>query len=181
MEARARGLDGACAVSKKTTVYLAGKISVKRAMTIWARTLFVTGQTLIIPVKFEPTIKEWTGATPTFSSEVQKGSFQILHQIRLVGDQHGIDKWFWLSFGTDVRYAVMTPDFVSKTQPGRLGNRKGKGGFSHFSLVPLPGIEAREWHDIIAETSGRIYRFRLYKATRANIKKFQVKSKKVKV
>lgn len=49
----------------------------------------------------------------------------------------------FLNYGTDVRYAVMTQDFRSKTRPGVIASYPGRGGFSHFGLAP--GIEARNW------------------------------------
>ena len=63
--------------------------------------------------------------------------------------------WFFLNDGTDIRYAVMTADFVPKTTPGTLTTVRGSGGLSHFDFNnPRPGIEARLWTHIIAEIEG---------------------------
>ena len=53
---------------------------------------------------------------------------------------------FYVDGGTDIRHAVMTRDFISKTVPNSLSSRKGRGGlaFVHPRLM-LPGIEARNF------------------------------------
>lgn len=62
------------------------------------------------------------------------------------------DEIFWyLNNGTDKRYAVMTKDFVPKTQPRVIGSRQGKGGFAYYVDFEVDGIEAREWIEEIAE------------------------------
>lgn len=164
---------------KKQKTWQAQPIKLKKMYSVWRRSLLFTGKTLIIPVYFEQTVREWTGDKPKFRSEVERGSLVMVHQIRLTGPEKGIKKWFWLSFGTAVRYAVMSQDFVSKTQPGTTANRKGAGGFSHFSKFPLPGIEARDWHNIIRLAAGPLYRSRLVAATRRNIDLLRPKSKVV--
>jgi hypothetical protein len=58
--------------------------------------------------------------------------------------------FWWLELGTDTRYAVMTPDFVSKTAPGRVVSQQGQGGFAYLSKNPKPGIEARNVRVTIA-------------------------------
>lgn len=53
--------------------------------------------------------------------------------------------------GTNIRFNVMTKDFVPKTLVGTLNTQPGQGGFSHTDYEnPRPGIEARGWTDIIA-------------------------------
>ena len=60
------------------------------------------------------------------------------------------DVYIWLNDGTRTRYAVMTPDFVSKTKPRWIGSRLGQGGLSHFNFRnPRSGIQARAWTDTI--------------------------------
>lgn len=63
--------------------------------------------------------------------------------------------WHWLNEGTDVRYALMSPDFVAKTVPGRLDSGSGAGGVLMIDMRhPRPGIEARNWTDEIAKVMG---------------------------
>lgn len=60
--------------------------------------------------------------------------------------------WHWLDEGTDVRYAIMTPDFVAKTVPGSLDSRAGSGGVIIVDTSnPQPGIQARGWSPEIAK------------------------------
>ena len=58
--------------------------------------------------------------------------------------------YFFLTRGTSVRYATMTPNFQSKTVPGRLSTRGGRGGVWFINKrQPRPGIKARNF-DILA-------------------------------
>lgn len=65
--------------------------------------------------------------------------------------------WHYLDEGTDVRYALMTPDFSPKTRPGALDAVAGTGGVIIVDLDhPRPGIEARGWSKLIAKQIGEI-------------------------
>lgn len=59
---------------------------------------------------------------------------------------------FWLNDGTSINYAVMTNDFIPKTNPNALRSGAGRGGFSHLTF-PFggPGIEARNFDQSVAE------------------------------
>ena len=60
--------------------------------------------------------------------------------------------WWYLNSGTRVRYASMTSDWVSKTQPRRIRPGQGRGQVAYISRRrPRPGITAREWAALIAE------------------------------
>lgn len=164
----------------KGKVFLARPMSISKAVNVMASTLKQTGVRKNITPNFKPTVKTWTGDKPDFVSEVEKGNQVILHQIRLEGDGKAVPKWFWLSFGTSVRYATMTPGFVSKTQPGTLRGRKGKGGLLFIDRSkPRPGIEARLWHEIIARNAKPVYTKEIMKALRKNKGKIFPKSKVV--
>ena len=61
----------------------------------------------------------------------------------------------YINFGTDVRRALLTPDWVSKTQPGVIGSSPGQGLVVAVSRsFQFPGIKARNFDEAIAE---RIY------------------------
>jgi hypothetical protein len=54
--------------------------------------------------------------------------------------------------GTQVRYATMTDDFISKTRPGVLNARAGQGGLAFVSRQrPRPGLEARDFTGMIQD------------------------------
>ena len=57
----------------------------------------------------------------------------------------------FVSGGTRVRYATMTPDFVAKTTPRVIGSGPGAGGLAFVNKQrPRPGIKARQFHETIA-------------------------------
>lgn len=54
--------------------------------------------------------------------------------------------------GTSVRYATMTPDFAPKTKKRVIGSGGGRGGVLYVDKRrPRKGIEAREFEETIAE------------------------------
>lgn len=58
----------------------------------------------------------------------------------------------YINFGTDVRRALLTPDWVSKTQPGVIGSGAGAGLVVTASRsFQFPGIQARNFDEAIAE------------------------------
>jgi hypothetical protein len=58
----------------------------------------------------------------------------------------------FVNFGTKVRYAHMSGDFLAKSSPGSLAAAGGKGGVAFINKKrPLPGIEARHFEKGIAE------------------------------
>jgi hypothetical protein len=70
---------------------------------------------------------------------VDKGKME-----RLVVSRNKI--YFFVSGGTRVRYATMTPNFKAKTSPSRYQAQAGAGGVAFISkLKPKPGIKARKF------------------------------------
>ncbi len=56
----------------------------------------------------------------------------------------------YVSGGTRVRRALMSPDFSPKTRPGALDSRPGSGGVVFVSRkLNLPGIEARRFPELV--------------------------------
>lgn len=63
--------------------------------------------------------------------------------------------------GTDIRYAVMTENFIPKTYPNVIGSSPGRGGKAYIprdwktrnipGVYPKPGIKARNFVDTIAD------------------------------
>ena len=107
---------------------------------------------------FEATTKTWQGDKPNFRAKVvidppnmpMFGKFpnKISVEVRPLDDNsRGAMKWFFLNYGTKVRYAMMTPGFIPKTTIGNLSSRAGKGKMLFVSKKhPMPGIKARKWN-----------------------------------
>jgi len=67
--------------------------------------------------------------------------------------------YFFLHEGTKVRYAVLSRDWISKTTPRRLSSGPGRGRVLFISKKhPRPGIEAREWTDVIIQKRKKPFR-----------------------
>lgn len=75
-------------------------------------------------------------------------------------------RWYYLNVGTNIRWAVLTPDFIPKTTPRQLHGRPGQGqvliagklAMLARGLPPRPGIKARQWIDIIVQKEGPIFK-----------------------
>lgn len=63
----------------------------------------------------------------------------------------GDRKWYWLNNGTDVRYAKMSRDWISKTSVNSLRSDPGRGRVlaRGKKAGARPGIDARDWTGII--------------------------------
>ena len=58
--------------------------------------------------------------------------------------------YFYLNYGTSIRYATMSPDFKPKSTYRTIGSRGGAGQKLYVNKrFPREGIEAREWADEI--------------------------------
>lgn len=99
----------------------------------------LTGLAYNAKVDFDTTTQTWTDR-PTFTIEKSPGK-------RVVATRSDIYRF--VSRGTRVRYAVMTPGFRPKTRVGYLGSNKGVGGMAFVGKVPLPGIQAREFEETV--------------------------------
>jgi hypothetical protein len=85
---------------------------------------------------FGKTVSTWKDK-PTFETHKIRGG-------RVVSAHNRI--YFFISEGTRVRYATMTPNFKAKTAPGRLQAGAGAGGVLFISKKrPRPGIKARKF------------------------------------
>lgn len=100
--------------------------------------------------EFAKTTATWK-EQPTFTSAVEVTSNAIIGE---VATDNKIYRF--VSGGTRVRYAIMTPDFVAKTRPRVIGSGPGRGGVAFISRKhPRPGIEAREFAETIAKNQRR--------------------------
>lgn len=97
---------------------------------------------------FKRTTATWT-EQPKWSSKVDQGA-----SVGGVRIQIGTDdpRYGWIDEGTKVRYATMSPDWKSKTQPNVLRSFPGKGKKLFVNKKrPRPGIKARNYTKIIAK------------------------------
>lgn len=79
--------------------------------------------------------------------------------------------YFFLSGGTPVRFATMSPDWRSKTQPGRLGAGAGRGRVLFVNRRrPRPGIEARKFDDQIVKKEDKPFERAVREAIAAGVK-----------
>lgn len=68
------------------------------------------------------------------------------------------DKYMFLTRGTSVRYATMSPDFRAKTTKGVIASGAGGGKRNPLYVStanPQPGIEAREFEETIVKKRKR--------------------------
>ena len=101
----------------------------------------LTGTAKNVKVDFDVTTQTWKDR-PLFTIEASPGK-------RIVSTRSDIYRF--VSRGTRVRYAVMTPDFAPKTRTGYIGSNVGKGGMAFIGKKPLPGIKAREFEPVIGK------------------------------
>ena len=82
----------------------------------------------------------WRQVTSTSSDEVSRKVWTTDDIYRYVHD------------GTDIRFAVLSSDFIPKTIPAYLGSFPGRGGVIRFDFQnPRPGIIARNFTDTIVK------------------------------
>lgn len=102
---------------------------------------------------------------PDFRKELKSSETEIKGSILTSGDGSSDNPYPFIARGTKVRYAMMTPGFVSKSQPGVINSRKGKGGAMVVNKnKPLPGIESRRWEEEILRIQKPRFSSRLNKA-----------------
>ena len=90
---------------------------------------------------FEKTVSTWRDK-PTFVIN-KHGSPRMS---RVISAKH--KDYFFVSEGTRIRYATMTPNFKAKTAPGRFQAGAGAGGVAYISKKrPRPGIKARKFDE----------------------------------
>lgn len=86
---------------------------------------------------FLKTTQTWTNHKPDFIIE-KRPYFRRVYTVDEI--------YAYLNFGTRVRHALMSPDFLPKTEPGVIGSKPGAGGVVRVSrLLELPGIKARKF------------------------------------
>lgn len=119
----------------------------------------------LLSKEFAKTVATWRNK-PAFDKTVTEDAGRIVGEVSTDSDIYR-----YVSGGTRVRYATMSPDFSAKTQPHVIGSGPGSGGVLYISKMhPRPGIEAREFDKTIAEQKAKKIESILAAAVRAAIK-----------
>jgi len=108
---------------------------------------------------YERTTRTWYHQ-PIFS---QKTSVDDNFIVADIGTDDDIYRF--LDYGTKIRYATMTDDFVPKTKSNSLSSGPGRGGLAFVNVAyPRPGIKARNFSKIIQKNRVPELREKLEKA-----------------
>lgn len=100
-----------------------------------------------IKADFEKIVSTWK-QSPEFYIVKQDSKYQIVTPDPV---------FHYVSRGTRVRYAVMTKDFIPKTQPGVAVGGMGAGKVQFISRkTPRPGIKARHYERMVADDWQRV-------------------------
>lgn len=115
----------------------------------------------VIFTDFRGTVSAWKKEKPKFKSRVGENKGNLVVQAGLAEESSkGAKKWIFLNVGTSLRWAVMSPNWKSKTKPRQLKSGGGRGkaiivgkrAMQRRNIKPRPGIDAREWTPEIFET-----------------------------
>jgi hypothetical protein len=104
---------------------------------------------------------------PDFQKEVKVKANKITGSTSTADPIYG-----FVSRGTAVRYATMTPDFEAKTRSGVLASYPGRGGLAYISRSkPRPGIEARNFEPGVKRVVEPIFKSHVKRALNEAAKK----------
>lgn len=102
---------------------------------------------------FRKTIETWDHK-PNFKSDVFVTSSGIVGHVRTarIFGRSAELIYYFISQGTQVRYAKMTKDFQPKTRVRVIGSFPGVGGLDSVDArFPMPGIVGRKFNEAIAD------------------------------
>ena len=117
--------------------------------------------------KFDKTINTWKHK-PEFKTEIISEGDNYISGMYYTES----DIYKFVSRGTRVRYATLTPDFKPKTKVGVIGSGPGKGGVLYIDTTkPRPGIKAREFEEEVAKRQSGFFRKRVDEQTKRIAKK----------
>lgn len=128
---------------------------------------------------FEPTYKTWEHDKPQTKQDVSARGNDTHARIEVVGGDKAIKKWRWLNEGTRRRWALMSPNWKSKTTPNQLNAGSGSGravlvgkkAFQRRGLRARRGIKARNWIKTIYNKRSKEFQDRIAKAHAETIRK----------
>jgi hypothetical protein len=102
-------------------------------------------------------VSPWKEAAdkPTFEIKVEYRSRLMIGSVKVKGEKAekaNITVWQLLEHGTKIRFMDVSPDWISKTQPGQLSSGAGQGHTLDLNFEePNPGIIERQWGKGVAE------------------------------
>jgi hypothetical protein len=135
----------------RTVPILAPRFDIDAALALLADGVQTEGE--IQQREYEKTTRTWRNK-PDHELEFSQTKAEI-KATNITNDK----VYFFLHEGTKVRYAVLSPDWKSKTTPRRLVSGTGRGRVLFVSKKhPMPGIEAREWTDVIIRNRKRPFK-----------------------
>jgi hypothetical protein len=101
-------------------------------------------------IQFALTYKSWSHK-PSFAQGFKESSKEMEGFTLTSGDGSKNNPYPFVTKGTSVRYATMTPDFSPKSKVRTIGSGGGSGGVLYVDKRrPRPGIQAREFEEEIA-------------------------------
>lgn len=119
------------------------------------------GRDTLLPLSI--TIQNWNDP-PRMSFQItQTADMAMMEAGPTPKTSHQAKKWFWLNYGTRVRYARLSRDWVSKTSPGSLRSGFGRGQVLKrgYKAGRHKGIDPRGWVDIIEKMRAKRFRARI--------------------
>ncbi len=120
------------------------------------------------------TTRRWTGTKPQFVTKTIVSPTKLFVVTAPRGQypprgRSGAAKWWYLEEGTEIRWALMSGDWRSKTRRARLRSGGGSGrvliagrkAMSKRNIRPRPGIDARNWRAEVIRLRSRKFKGRL--------------------
>ena len=120
------------------------------------------------------TTRRWTGTKPQFASTTVVSPTKLFVETAPRGayppsGRSGAAKWWYLEEGTEIRWALMSSDWRSKTRRAQLRSYGGGGrvliagrkAMTKRNIRPRPGIEARNWRAEVIRLRSRKFKGRL--------------------
>lgn len=107
--------------------------------------------------RHEAIVRPWKKAKdkPEFRIKVEKKYRLIVGTVKVIGqaaESASITVWQLLEHGTRIRFMDVSPDWISKTAPGRLSSGAGRGQKEGLNFDdPNPGIVEREFGENVAK------------------------------
>lgn len=125
-------------------------------------------ETMLITLDmFKSTTRTFEETDVKFNKKVKDDPNKIVGTVDTDNEIYG-----YLNNGTKVRYATMSKDFESKTEPRFIGSKRGRGEVLYVDTRrPRPGIEGRHFDEEIAKKIKPVLESEVARADREGAKK----------